>query len=134
MSKFSEPTTSLEDQLRIVSQFDEADDEAALAKALNYAGIALRFLEAFGFPRPYVYPTPEGHVQAEWPGEWDVALRIQGDARFWGFARKEGEPLRTQWFEGEGFLPAICDFMHPVLTFKTTGHEGRLATLLGGGS
>ena len=129
MSEFSEPTTSLEAQLAEVAKFDEAEDEAAFRRAQEYAGVALRFLEAFGFPRPYVYPDPDSQVVAEWPGDWDVSLRIQGDGRLWGFARKEGEPIKAQWFGGEGFLPALCDFMHPVLTHKLIGTEGRLAAL-----
>lgn len=116
MSDFKEPTTSLEEQLRIVSTYDESDDGAALAKAIDYAGIALRFLEVFGFPRPFVYPF-DATVVAEWPGEWDVSLHIDGAGELWAHALR-GEEVREQTFVGEGVLPALCDFMQPVLTFK----------------
>ena len=33
--------------------------------------------DAFDLPTPYVYPTPEGHARAEWPGSgWEVIVSV----------------------------------------------------------
>lgn len=51
-------------------------------RALNRASL-MRLVQAFGesfdpdLPLPYLYPTPEGGVQAEWTlGRWEVSLEI----------------------------------------------------------
>jgi len=46
--------------------------------ALKWLGQLLGEVQAaFGLPTPYVYPTPDGQVRAEWPGtEWEVIVQV----------------------------------------------------------
>lgn len=38
--------------------------------------------ESLRLPTPYVYPTPEGQVRAEWPGaEWEVIVTVDLETR-----------------------------------------------------
>ncbi len=57
--------------------FDD-DSRQYDAGALEWLGKLLGAVqEAFGFPTPYVYPTPEGQIRAEWPGSgWEVIVNV----------------------------------------------------------
>jgi hypothetical protein len=61
-------------------------DDAAKAHdpaQLDWArGLIVQLIEGCSLPTPFIYPTPAGEVQAEWPGTaWDVALTIDVAAR-----------------------------------------------------
>jgi hypothetical protein len=54
-------------------------DGSGPAYSVASLGRAREILEplvmSFGLPTPYVYPTPDGEIRAEWPAsEWDVVL------------------------------------------------------------
>jgi len=47
------------------------------AKLKELAGLFTRYFPT-GLPRPHLYPTPEGAVQAEWTfGRWEAELEIE---------------------------------------------------------
>ena len=49
-----------------------AYDTASLGRARN---ILEPLVASFGLPNPFVYPTPDGEIRAEWPARaWDVVL------------------------------------------------------------
>lgn len=68
--------------------FDRAELE--WAAQLFKAAVA-----AFGLPNPYVYPTPEGSVRAEWTADpWEVAVIVDPKNR-------RSEVLATEVSTGE---------------------------------
>lgn len=78
-------------------------------------------------PTPYLYPTPENNLQAEWTfGEWEVSLTFDfGSKRIIGLAVNsitdanaeldEASPQESNW---ELFLPQIGSFMSRFLPQK----------------
>jgi hypothetical protein len=57
------------------------EGERPQRRSLERARIVLRQMLRLGVPRPRVYPTPEGGVQAEWTiGTREVSLTFEPDA------------------------------------------------------
>ena len=42
------------------------------------SALLVQLLPAFELPTPYLYPTPDGHVRAEWSGRtWDLYAEFE---------------------------------------------------------
>lgn len=78
---------SLEEQVRslegLAPGWYDADSPAFDPAALTWTAQLFRgVVESFDLPTPYVYPTPEGEVRAEWSGEpWEVAVIVDTRTR-----------------------------------------------------
>jgi hypothetical protein len=106
------------DALRVLSPgwFDEASP-AFEGGALEWAAKLLRGLvDAFQLPNPYLYPTPEGNIRAEWSTpSWEVSLEMSPTSK-----RADALATRLDSDEVRGY---------PVATVEP-GAESRLGKFL----
>lgn len=120
-------TVQLESLARLPKGWCEGDGDVYPAEPLNWAGTVLQAIVDVGTPLPYVYPTPEGHVRAEWSFvdaevSLDIDLVGRRGAGFGLQLRSRADREQTFSLETADDMAAVADF---VLSFAPDGTGGR---------
>ena len=91
----------------------DGEGTAPTRATIDHAASSIRSLTAEGnVPTPYLYPTPEGDIRAEWPladGEITATFDATGERVYLHASNSRGELLEELEIEGRGHNPGHAD-------------------------